>query len=393
MDGRHVICVVVDGLRASALGAYGNTARPTPELDVLASRSVVVDWLWADSPSLEGFYRSAWQRVHALRCADQIALPQLLNEAGVLQWLVTDDPWLTKQAIDLPLDEALLVETRAERSAAAIEETAIAQLFSHALEQLADWREDVSAHEAGSLLWIHSRGMFGPWDAPLAMRAELLDEEDPSAAEYVVPPLELRDIDDPDVLLSHRVAYEAQVGVVDACVGAFLQAIEQSFGGTETLVMLLGSRGFALGEHGSLGTDCEELFSERLHLPWLVYECGNRIPMLRSSGLAQPTDVGATVLDWLGVKSDESAGDGISLAPRLRGESTPERELIVSTGNEGEMVARTKDWMLRRAAGAERPELYSKPDDRWEFNDVASRCADEVRELEEAAEEFLGEIG
>ncbi|NOY29027.1 MAG: hypothetical protein GXP28_02280, partial [Planctomycetes bacterium] len=94
MDGRHVICIVVDGLRASALGAYGNTSHPTPQLDALASRSLVADWLWADSPSLKGFYRSAWQGVHALQTSDQAPLPQLLHEAGVLQWLVTDDPWL-----------------------------------------------------------------------------------------------------------------------------------------------------------------------------------------------------------------------------------------------------------------------------------------------------------
>ena len=388
MNGRHVICIVVDGLRASSLGAYGNTTHPTPELDALASRSLVVDWLWADSPSLPGFYRSAWQRIHALREADQVALPQALNEAGVLQWLVTDDPWLTKQAATLPLDEALLVEPQAERSAETIGETVIAQMFSHALERLADWREDVSAHEAGSLLWIHSRGLYGPWDAPLSMRASLLDEEDPPPAEYVLPPAGLRQVEDPDELLSHRVAYEAQVGVVDACVGAFLQAIEQSYGGSETLVMLLSSRGFALGEHGALGTECEELFGERLHLPWLLYECGNRVPLLRSSELSQPMDVGATVLDWIRGKAGEPAGDGISRVPLLRGESIAERELAVSSGIEGEVVARTADWMLRQVPTTEGPELYSKPDDRWEFNDVASRCPEEVRELEELLERF-----
>jgi len=388
MNGRHVICIVVDGLRASALGAYGNTSHPTPQLDALASRSLVTDWFWADSPGLAGFYRSAWQGVHALRTVDQPALPQLLHEAGVLQWLVTDDPWLTEQATQLPWDEALLVETQTDEPADAIEETAIAQLFSHALEQLSDWREDVADNAAGSLLWLHTRGLFGPWDAPQAMRAGLLEEDDPEPAEYVSPPAELRQVEDPDVLLTHRVAYAAQVGVVDACIGAFLQAIEQSFADTETLVMVLGSRGFALGEHGSLGSDCEELFSERLHLPWLLHECGNRVPLLRNSELAQPADIGATLLDWLGVEPGKPKGDGISLVPRLHGENSSERELAVAVGTDGELVARTHDWMLRRLGSVESTQFYAKPDDRWEFNDVASRCREEVQEMEAALAEF-----
>jgi len=330
--------------------------------------------------------------VHALRATDRPALPQLLHEAGVLQWLVTDDPYLTEQSTQFPFDEALLVETQADEPAVAIEETTTAQLFSHALEQLADWREDIAENalekKSGSLFWLHTRGLFGPWDAPPAMRAELLDEDDPPPAVYVSPPVELREVEDPDVLLAHRVAYAAQVGVVDACVGAFLDAIEQSFAGTETLVMVLGSRGFALGEHGSLGTDCEELFSERLHLPWLLHECGNRVPLLRNSGLVQPADVGSTVLDWLGVELTEPKGDGISLVPRLRGENSPERELAVATRGDCELVARTHDWMLRRLASTETSQLYVKPDDRWEFNDVASRCREEVLEMEAALVEF-----
>jgi len=53
--------MVVDGLRASALGTYGNTTQPTPQLDRLASRSLVAEWLLADSLSIELFYRSLWQ--------------------------------------------------------------------------------------------------------------------------------------------------------------------------------------------------------------------------------------------------------------------------------------------------------------------------------------------
>ena len=60
MPNRNAIVIAVDGLRASALGAYGNTWHPTAALDRLASESLVFDWLIADSPQLAGFYRAAW---------------------------------------------------------------------------------------------------------------------------------------------------------------------------------------------------------------------------------------------------------------------------------------------------------------------------------------------
>ena len=380
MTHRHAICLVVDGLRASALGTYGNTSFPTPHFDELASRSLVADWLWADSPTLEGFYRSAWQGVHALRpmvADEQMSVLDQLKQADVLQWLVTDDPWLTEQATHLPFDEALLFENGAEQSAEQIEDTALGRYFAEVVEQLHQWREDVT--DASSLAWLHCRGMYGPWDAPLRLRENLLDVEDPPAADYIQPPTALREIDDPDVLLSHRVAYAAQIAVLDACVFAFIEAIEAEFANSETLIMLVGSRGFALGEHGSIGTECAELYSERLHLPWLIYPCGNTTPLPRLDSLSQPADIGATLIDWLDAQEKDNSSDGISYSPALAGGAWEQRQLAIATGDTGERAIRTPAWMLRQSDSTE---LFTKPDDRWESNDVTGLCAEVVEGLQ-----------
>ncbi len=386
MTHRHAICLVVDGLRASALGTYGNTAFPTPQFDRLASRAVVVDWHWADSPHLASFYRSSWQGMHALRecIADERAsVLDQLKQAEVLQWLVTDDPWLIEQSGQLPFDEALLFDNDAETSAEQIEEATIGRYFSEAVERLHQWREDVA--DTNSMAWLHCRGMYGPWDAPLELRAEMLDEEDPPPAEFVQPPTALCDIDDPDELLSHRVAYAAQVKVIDACVGAFVQAIEEEFADSETLVMLTGSRGFALGEHGSIGTDCVELFSERLHVPWLLYPCGNTSPLPRLNSLTQPADIGATLLDWFNANDIGIPSDGISCLPALTAGACEQRQLAVSTNDTSERAVLTPAWMLRRS---DKTQLYTKPDDRWECNDVAGLCPEITNGLQKELAKF-----
>jgi len=385
MNSRHAIVLVIDGLRASALGAYGNTTYSTPHLDALASRAAVAEWLWADSPHQEEFYRSVWLGQHALRRVGRDTEPPLhlvdqLHESQVRQWLVSDDAWIADQSQALPFDEALLFDNDSAGSAQDLGETALGRFFTHVIERLHQWRED--AEQDSSIAWLHSRGMFGPWDAPAELRAELVDEEDPDAPTFVQPPTELRDIDDPDVLLAHRVAYAAQVVALDACVGAFVQALEEVFADDETLLMLTSSRGFALGDHGDIGTECAELFGERLHVPWLVSPCGNATPLPRSDALWQPADVGATLGDWFHLDRSAMQPDGVSLLPHLKNQPCDDRELAVAAGPD-ELAIRTSSWMLRQS-GANTCQLYSKPDDRWEHNDVAGLCPDIVDELRQA---------
>ncbi len=389
MSDRHAICLCIDGLRASALGTYGSTACPTPQLDALASRAVVVDWLFADSPTREGFYRSVWEGQHALRRVNESRLPadpqsilRRLSESAFGQLLVSDEHSLIKQADDLPFDQAVFLENHATSSADEMELTCLTRFFSQAIEQIVVWRE--SEQGINNLVWLHSQGMAGPWDAPLTMREQLLAEDDPAAAEFVQPPRAQRDIDDPDEILAFRTAYAAQVMVLDTCIGAFVDTIEDLFAGSETLIMLFGSRGFPLGEHGSVGTDCAELYSEALHLPWLLLPCGNRTPLPRQSSLSQPADIGATLLDWFGLGESLGATDGLSLLPTDVASRQCNRQLIAAVGESGESMVRTPAWSLTEMESTDKPtapQLFTKPDDRWECNDISALCPEVVDQL------------
>ena len=67
MPERSILVVAVDGLRAAALGAYGNTAFGTPALDQLAAESFLFDSCLAPAAELAPIYRALWQSVHPLR--------------------------------------------------------------------------------------------------------------------------------------------------------------------------------------------------------------------------------------------------------------------------------------------------------------------------------------
>ena len=54
-------------------------------------------------------------------------------------------------------------------------------------------------------------------------------------------------------------------------------------------------------------------------------------------------------------------------------------------GSHGQRAIRTPAWYLR--AGLD-PELFAKPDDRWEINNVASRCQEVVECLQDALTQY-----
>ena len=61
------------------------------------------------------------------------------------------------------------------------------------------------------------------------------------------------------------------------------------------------------------------------------------------------------------------------------------RDRLCIRGNAAEIAIRTPAWFLR---GVETPELFAKPDDRWEVNNVAQRCMEVVEGLQEGMAQY-----
>jgi arylsulfatase A-like enzyme len=403
MPNRYAIVIAVDGLRASALGAYGNAWHPTPALDRLASESLLFDWMFVDSPELAGFYRAAW--LGAPCPPDGVesdwsgesppdSLPQLLAGAGVAAALTTDDAWVAEQADRLGFSEVRHVEFPTPTPASSIADTELAQLFAIAADQIEAWSSATSDQPDGAvtnkLLWIHARGYRGAWDAPLELRQSLLEEGDPPPSTSPTPPMQV-ETSDHDELLLHRTAYAAQTIVLDECVAMLMAALESAGVADSTLVVLVGCRGFALGEHGAVGADVRELYGELIHVPLMIRPPDVVPAPPRSTELVQPTDLPPTLLQWFEGAGVENSGSGL-----LGSGSTAAapREHVIAITQNGECTLRTKAWLLRLSGetrdeggnARQRVELFAKPDDRWEANEIADLCAEELAELRAVVE-------
>jgi arylsulfatase A-like enzyme len=385
MKRRVAIVIAVDGLRASALGAYGNTSQATPALDALASQSVVVEWMLCTSPELSAFYDAAWGEPPLSR--------QIVAKGGAAT-LITDDPEVAERGDAAGFANVLLVELPSGDAAETVADTAIAKLFAVAAELIADRSSDDVGHDGTqmpvALYWVHTRGLNGPWDAPPELRASQLEEDDPAPPTFTEPPA-AEQIADHDALLSFQVAYAAQIAVLDECVDGLLEALGNSGIADDSLVALIGTSGFALGEHGVVGSEDRRLFTVRLHVPCLLRAPKTAPAPPRWSSLATPRDLQATLARWLGSAPESELSEAVDL---LAAEH-PDREHVIAHGRDGEHAIRTLNWMLRISAetveaegnslasahSGERIELYVKPDDRWEANEVAALCPDDVERL------------
>jgi hypothetical protein len=249
--------------------------------------------------------------------------------------------------------------------------------------QIIDW---LQAARGPFLLWCHLASLGSTWDAPLEFRRRYWEEGDPPPPESAeVPDRLLGDDPDPDEVLGISQSYAGQVSLLDCCLGGLEEFLRDGPLAGQTLVALTSARGFPLGEHGRIGPCDEALYGELLHVPLLLRFPDGRGAATRSQTLVEPADLWATLLEcWATAERPRSPSAGSLLCPP--GSEVPlQRDRLCAAGQGAERAIRTPAWHLRRSDVAE---LFAKPDDYWEANNVASRCPEVVECLENALGEF-----
>lgn len=381
----NLIVIVIDGLHAGMVGAYGNGWIQTRRCDQLACESFLFDQAYVDSLALDQAYRALWFGTPATQpnepCDVSRSFPGLLSSAGWHTALLTDDAEVASFAPPDAFVEQLEIESLGSPDTAeAVSETQIGQLF----EAAAQWLETAPRPFA---LWLHTRAFQGLWDAPTELRNRFAVEDDPETPSFVdVPDLWLPEGYHPDSLLGITHAYAGQVLALDESLGQLLDALDQADLSASTQVTLVSPRGFALGEHLRVGKCDEALFNEVAQLVWLMRFPDGLGKLARTQALAQLVDLPGTLLDWLGLDRRQlGLGHASSLLDVVAGRADELRDRLCLI-SQHDRALRTSAWYLRvPQTGA--PELYTKPSDRWEVNEVGRLLPEIVSGLEAALAE------
>lgn len=375
MSRNSAIVVVVDRLGAGYLGPYGNTWLETPAFNRLASQSMLFENALVDCPTLEAFYQSLADGSHCFARLSEKSGPlrpplaARMSERGIATWLVGDEPAIFQLPMAATFAQRIAIPARDQaRTAASIEATQMARLFAAALET-------VEQLQSPFFLLLHVQGLAGAWDAPREFRERFADEEDPAPPELVEPPDRMLSRDfDPDEILGILHALAGQVVLLDLCFETLLTSLEESNNSDNVMILVTSPRGFSVGEHGAVGASGDGLHEEVMHVPLMIRLPDHRFATRRFQTLVYPPDISTTLAGWFDLPEEQGTLLGRNLLTLGEPETSWSRQCVVSAfGTQRSM--RTPAWFLRHdTAGA--PQLYAKPYDRWEVNEVANRCGE-----------------
>jgi arylsulfatase A-like enzyme len=344
----RVLVLHASGLHLGFLGCYGNTWIATPNLDGLAAEGVVFDRHYAGDLSCQlsvGPCRLPVDCVH-IRGQEVVA-----------------------KADATPLEETL--------------EAAVAAVTG--LAGKPSW-----------LCWVDLPSLHPPWDVAKEFTQPYLalepgeDEEDDEPFDPLLDP-SVGPFDRDDLVLWERLrcTYAGAVTYVDVGLGLLFEELKRLELFEELTIIFTAQRGLALGEHGIVGDCLPWLHEEVVHVPLIVRQPHGADAGLRVGALTQPVDLAATLHDLFGEPTLQQQ-DGRSWLPLVRGEVDSIREHCISTWK----LAGAEEWSLRTLQHAlllpvNQPvemsqrtiQLYLKPEDRWEVNNVVQHNLELAEEL------------
>src|SRR5260221_8601355 len=314
-DQPNVILITLDTVRADRMVFLGSKLGITPQLDALASESVVFDHDYSQAPitpvSHASILTGTFPQSHGIRIfGDRLPptvpfLPDILHahgyHTGAFVGSIILDP---KNGFASGFERGFDVYNAGfhRQKTGERREASMQRRGEVTLGFVLEW---VSQQKGGPFfLWFHLWDAHDPYNPPEPFRSKF-----PGAP------------------------YNGGIAYVDSIVGKLLDYLRTQGLYDNTLIAVAADHGESLGEHGEL-THSIFLYDSTIHVPLLVKFPANRFVSQHVNATASLVDLAPTVLDALG-QTPPPAMHGHSLLP-LIGNPHPENSPSLATGDHSE---------------------------------------------------------
>lgn len=320
---RTVVLVIMDTVRADAIGCYGHPSNPTPVIDALAGEGLLFERAISSSgwtlPSVASILTGTWPSIHAGVGKDATIIPirdevttgaEVLRSEGFRTLAVANAAFLSPM---LKLDRGFDVFDHVH---------AFNDDVRRADETVARAIELLDEHKRDSVfLLVH---LFDPhldYDPPGAYATRFTGgrtEPSPPLAyadcrqmersdnEAALPPAQ-EDID------YVRGVYEGEVAFMDEQIGRLFDALRDAGRYDEATIFVTSDHGEEFWEHGGFEHG-HTLFDELVHVPLIVkFPVGTELKHHAVAAQVRTLDILPTVFDLYGIEMPESF-EGKSLA-------------------------------------------------------------------------------
>lgn len=364
-DGRRdVILLVIDALRADALGFYGAQPSPSPFLDDLVSTGVVFDRAFSQAPWTVPSVASLMSSLYPTTVRPEKKGDQWKIEAGnLVRPLPEDIPWLPTRfreagyhTVGLVKNEWLSERSGFDRDFDVFENVGGDAADGQSARQLVDavrrWSQVFVKAKAGGrvnrfFLYLHFMDPHIPYRPPDAYRPKAgpsyegpLDGTAGSLKRY----LQRGDTPTEADRQHLRALYRGEIAYLDTELRRLHQILsEAGLWDPDTIVAFVADHGEQFGEHGSFQHG--DIFRENVNVP-LVF-LGPGLPPARIVTPVPLIDVAPTLLDLADLENP-GFREGRSLVPTLRGQFRPQRPVFTEHGRNRRVTGATHSVLLRR---------------------------------------------
>ena len=409
-DRPNIILFSSDSMDGRVMGRAGHPAANTPNFDRLASRGVLFQNAYCNSPQCvpsrasmwSGRFTHAiegWNNYKGLEPDDPTFMTELARAGYRTQIIGRDDHLSGKHSIRARVNAwtrgADLGLSQRARMSFLVEETDARRYHEGdwaRVDECVKWLRDEGARDADPFLLSFGVGIPHPpfhtsryWYDRIAPERVSLPPEDESphpAHESMMTAKNSRGHTPEEILIIRR-AYYAMVAETDAMLGEVMAALDEVGLSDTTCVMYISDHGEMNMEHGQ-------------HLKNALYEGSARVPLIVAGPgtrqgavveeLVSLVDVFPTLMDIAAVERPEDL-DGYSLAPFLKGLSADRPDWVLSEyhsnfQNTSSFMLRRGEWKYLAYPGFE-PQLFNLAEDPEEVRDLVEPRRDVAREMDD----------
>ncbi|MCB9489445.1 MAG: sulfatase-like hydrolase/transferase [Deltaproteobacteria bacterium] len=297
-DGtKNLIVLVLDTLRADALGVYGHPGGLTPHLDALAKRGVLFKRVVSESswtrPSMGTLFTGLNSREHGCRhlfgVLDEnlVTIPEIMRQRGLRTGAVVTNAILKGhfgfgQGFDFFVDQTKTDEAsywmtgRLPARMAGLtvgKQTRKVDDADLAVDRFLRWLPK-NADGPPVFGWLHLFDTHSPYEPPEPFRSRLVPPDaDKYEFTYDYDGADLARTNTKAGMTAYRSLYDAELAFADEQIGRFIQALQDRGFWKNTVLVFLADHGEQFREHGAL-LHANGLYQEEVHIPLIVAGAG-----------------------------------------------------------------------------------------------------------------------
>jgi len=171
----------------------------------------------------------------------------------------------------------------------------------------------------------------------------------------------------------HLAEYYAMISHLDHAIGDILQALKETGQYDNTIIVLAGDNGLALGQHGLMGK--QNLYDHSVHVPLIMAGPGIQQGE-KSDAMCYLIDIAPTLCEQVGIEAPDTF-EGQSLLPVLQGRSESLRDGLLFAYKDVQRAVRDDRYKLVEYVvnGKRTTQLFDLADDPYELNNLADEPA------------------